>query len=29
MPHIPYGRQEVTADDVAAVTAVLQSDWLT
>ena len=29
MAHIPYGRQEVTAEDVAAVTAVLRSDWLT
>lgn len=29
MEHIPYGRHEVTADDVAAVTAVLGSDWLT
>ncbi|MCJ2136350.1 UDP-4-amino-4,6-dideoxy-N-acetyl-beta-L-altrosamine transaminase [Methylobacterium sp. J-026] len=26
---IPYGRQHVTDDDVAAVTAVLRSDWLT
>lgn len=29
MVHIPYGRQEVTDEDVAAVTAVLRSDWLT
>jgi UDP-4-amino-4,6-dideoxy-N-acetyl-beta-L-altrosamine transaminase len=29
MSHIPYGRQDVTADDIAAVTSVLQSDWLT
>ncbi|MGY4830615.1 UDP-4-amino-4,6-dideoxy-N-acetyl-beta-L-altrosamine transaminase [Sphaerotilaceae bacterium SBD11-9] len=29
MSHIPYGRQEVTNDDVAAVAAVLRSDWLT
>jgi UDP-4-amino-4,6-dideoxy-N-acetyl-beta-L-altrosamine transaminase len=29
MSHIPYGRQDVIADDVAAVTSVLQSDWLT
>lgn len=29
MSHIPYGRQDVTADDVAAVTEVLRSDWLT
>jgi UDP-4-amino-4,6-dideoxy-N-acetyl-beta-L-altrosamine transaminase len=29
MSHIPYGRQEVTDDDVVAVTAVLRSDWLT
>lgn len=26
---IPYGRQSVDADDLAAVAAVLQSDWLT
>jgi UDP-4-amino-4,6-dideoxy-N-acetyl-beta-L-altrosamine transaminase len=26
---IPYGRQDVTADDVEAVVAVLRSDWLT
>ncbi len=26
---IPYGRQHVTEDDVAEVTAVLRSDWLT
>ncbi len=26
---IPYGRQDVTADDIAAVEAVLRSDWLT
>lgn len=29
MAHIPYGRQDVTAADIAAVTEVLQSDWLT
>lgn len=29
MSHIPYGRQDVTADDIAAVTSVLQSEWLT
>ncbi len=29
MSHIPYGRQEVTDEDIAAVTAVLRSDWLT
>ncbi len=29
MGHIPYGRQQVTDDDIAAVTAVLRSDWLT
>jgi UDP-4-amino-4,6-dideoxy-N-acetyl-beta-L-altrosamine transaminase len=26
---IPYGRQEVTAEDIAAVVEVLKSDWLT
>jgi len=26
---IPYGRQDVDADDIAAVVAALQSDWLT
>jgi len=26
---IPYGRQEITDEDVAAVVEVLQSDWLT
>lgn len=26
---IPYGRQDVTADDIAAVVEVLSSDWLT
>ncbi|MDX2083901.1 MAG: UDP-4-amino-4,6-dideoxy-N-acetyl-beta-L-altrosamine transaminase [Candidatus Melainabacteria bacterium] len=26
---IPYGRQHITPEDVQAVTAVLQSDWLT
>lgn len=29
MTLIPYGRQDIDADDVAAVVAVLQSDWLT
>jgi UDP-4-amino-4,6-dideoxy-N-acetyl-beta-L-altrosamine transaminase len=29
MPHIPYGRQDVTASDIDAVAAVLRSDWLT
>ena len=29
MAHIPYGRQEVTEADIAAVSEVLQSDWLT
>lgn len=28
-PFLPYGRQCLDADDIAAVTAVLQSDWLT
>lgn len=26
---IPYGRQDISAEDIAAVTEVLQSDWLT
>lgn len=26
---LPYGRQDVSPDDIAAVVAVLQSDWLT
>lgn len=26
---IPYGRQDITPADIAAVTAVLESDWLT
>jgi UDP-4-amino-4,6-dideoxy-N-acetyl-beta-L-altrosamine transaminase len=26
---LPYGRQTITNDDIAAVTEVLQSDWLT
>jgi UDP-4-amino-4,6-dideoxy-N-acetyl-beta-L-altrosamine transaminase len=26
---IPYGRQHITAEDIAAVTEVLQSNWLT
>ncbi len=29
VPFLPYGRQTVTDEDIAAVTAVLQSDWLT
>jgi UDP-4-amino-4,6-dideoxy-N-acetyl-beta-L-altrosamine transaminase len=28
-PSIPYGRQDVRPDDIAAVVEVLQSDWLT
>jgi dTDP-4-amino-4,6-dideoxygalactose transaminase len=28
-PFLPYGRQCVDEDDIAAVTAVLRSDWLT
>ncbi len=28
-PMIPYGRQDISTDDVAAVVAVLQSDYLT
>jgi UDP-4-amino-4,6-dideoxy-N-acetyl-beta-L-altrosamine transaminase len=26
---LPYGRQSISAEDIAAVTAVLQGDWLT
>ena len=26
---LPYGRQQVDEDDIAAVTEVLRSDWLT
>lgn len=26
---IPYGRQHIDADDIAAVVSVLNSDWLT
>lgn len=29
MQTIPYGRQDITQDDIDAVTAVLRSDWLT
>jgi UDP-4-amino-4,6-dideoxy-N-acetyl-beta-L-altrosamine transaminase len=29
MAHVPYGRQEITPQDIAAVTEVLRSDWLT
>jgi UDP-4-amino-4,6-dideoxy-N-acetyl-beta-L-altrosamine transaminase len=29
MAKIPYGRQDVTAEDIAAVTEVLRSEWLT
>lgn len=29
MSHIPYGRQDVTTSDIAAVAEVLASDWLT
>ena len=28
-PFIPYGRQDISDDDIAAVVAVLQSDWIT
>ena len=28
-PHIPYGRQDISSDDIQAVTDVLQSDWIT
>ena len=29
MGFIPYGRQDITDEDIAAVTGVLRSDWLT
>lgn len=29
MKHIPYGRQDINADDIKAVTDILTSDWLT
>lgn len=29
MAHIPYGRQQISAEDIEAVTAVLKSDFLT
>lgn len=29
MAYIPYGRQEITDEDIEAVTRVLRSDWLT
>jgi len=29
LQNIPYGRQYISDDDIAAVTAVLKSDWLT
>jgi UDP-4-amino-4,6-dideoxy-N-acetyl-beta-L-altrosamine transaminase len=28
-PYIPYGRQDITPQDIEAVVTVLQSDWLT
>ena len=28
-PMIPYGRQDISAEDIEAVTEVLRSDWLT
>ncbi|MEA1674347.1 UDP-4-amino-4,6-dideoxy-N-acetyl-beta-L-altrosamine transaminase [Nitrospirillum sp. BR 11163] len=28
-PYLPYGRQAIDEDDIAAVTAVLRGDWLT
>lgn len=28
-PRLPYGRQWIDEDDIAAVTEVLRSDWLT
>lgn len=29
LPALPYGRQQISDDDIAAVTAVLQGEWLT
>lgn len=29
MEHIPYGRQDITEEDLEAVSAALRSDWLT
>ena len=29
MKQIPYGRQDINQEDIQAVLAVLQSDWLT
>ena len=29
MSHIPYGRQSISEEDIAAVVEVLRSDWLT
>ncbi|MEN9491002.1 MAG: hypothetical protein RJA63_1451, partial [Pseudomonadota bacterium] len=29
MGYIPYGRQSITEEDIAAVVQVLRSDWLT
>ena len=29
MPFLPYGRQSIDEEDIAAVTAVLRGDWLT
>jgi dTDP-4-amino-4,6-dideoxygalactose transaminase len=29
MIQIPYGRQDISEEDIAAVDAVLKSDWLT
>ena len=29
MKHIPYGRQDITDADVAAVAEVLRFDWIT
>src|ERR1017187_2372213 len=29
MNHIPYGHQDINEEDIAAVEAVLKSDWLT
>ena len=29
MKKIPYGRQNITKEDISSVVSVLESDWLT